>query len=83
MGTARAASQEHADVRFPHSGACDLDPAGPPEVRGQVVRRFFFSRSCAGRADSNDGTVVRISRDRFHPGKAEWGNVQGGTHEQV
>jgi hypothetical protein len=25
-------------VSFPHSGASDLDPAGPPEVHGQVAR---------------------------------------------
>jgi hypothetical protein len=28
-------------------------------------------------------SIVRISRDRFHPGKAELGNVQGGTHAKV
>jgi hypothetical protein len=83
MRTAHAASLEHAGVRFPHSGASDLDPAGPSEVHGQAARRFFSSRSCAGCADSMIEPIVRISRDRFHPGKAEWGNVQGGTHAKV
>ena len=70
-------------MRLPNSGASAWIR---PDCQKSMDRRSggsFPQEVVPGVPISTVEPIVRISRDHFHGGNPEWGNIQGGTHAQV